>query len=60
MRPGRKADNLTTLIRGLSRNFGSFNLLEPSGSVQACNRLDFTDAPYPFTYLSATPCKFSG
>ena len=38
-RPVRRADNLTTSMCRLSRDNGSFNLQEPSGSVQACARI---------------------
>jgi hypothetical protein len=36
-----RADNLTTFMCRLSRNSGSLNLLEPQGSVQACNGVAF-------------------
>jgi len=36
-RPVRKADNLTTFMCRMSWNPGSFNFLESSGPVQACN-----------------------
>jgi hypothetical protein len=34
-----RADNLNGLMRQLSRNSGNLNLLEPSGTVQACKGL---------------------
>jgi hypothetical protein len=38
----RTADNLTTFMRRLSRNSGSFILLEPSGPAQACTGIVFS------------------
>jgi hypothetical protein len=42
MRSVCRADNLTTFMYRLSRNFGSLNLLEPYGPVQACTGMAFT------------------
>ena len=36
-RPVRRADNLTTFMYLTVLEYGSLNLLEPSGPVQACN-----------------------
>jgi hypothetical protein len=41
MWPVPRTDNNTTFIRQLTRNSGSLNLLEHSGSVQACIGIAF-------------------
>lgn len=38
---GATADNLATFMCRLSINYGSFNLLQPSGSVQASIGIGF-------------------
>jgi hypothetical protein len=44
-RPVRRADNITTFMRRLSRNSGSLDSLEPSGPVQACTGTAFLQVP---------------
>jgi hypothetical protein len=59
MRPVRKADNLTTILRRVKKS-GNFNFLEPSGPLQACNgtALPFTPlvaaVQYTFTHKQYT------
>ena len=48
MRPVRKADNLTLVMKS-----GNFNFLEPSGPLQACNG---TALPLPYIYICVCVC----
>ena len=59
----RKADNFTTVLCRCHEIWELYNLLEPSGPVQACNVSDlllhdnFDNIVYLFIYLE--PAQFS-